>query len=341
MSALERGAWAACGTGAVLSAAGWFVAPHHLAYAWLAAFAGYVQWPIGALTLILVVAKTGGAWAEAAEPALLGGVAALLLLPLALVPLLWLGPVLYPWARPGAHIAQAFYLNRPFFAVRGVLYLVTWFGLGGMVLRCRSRRLSCAGLAGPGLVLLAVTVTFAAIDLTMSLEDFNSTIYGFLCWADAVLTTLALCLVAAAGTASTRQRATVARLTLGAAVLWMYAAFMQLLIVWQSDLASDAPWYVHRSGPFWGSALALVVVLRFVVPLSVLLFPACQRSRRATCLAALSILAGLLPDCWWTVLPAEPSLPGWFDLGPAMALWGGAVAIAGLAARHRLVARHV
>ena len=33
------------------------------------------------------------------------------------------------------------------------------------------------------------------------------------------------------------------RLLLGLLVFWAYLDFMQVLIVWESDLAKEAPWY--------------------------------------------------------------------------------------------------
>ncbi len=38
------------------------------------------------------------------------------------------------------------------------------------------------------------------------------------------------------------------KLMLALLVLWGYFVFMQFLIVWNSDLGSDAPWYVTARG---------------------------------------------------------------------------------------------
>ena len=46
------------------------------------------------------------------------------------------------------------------------------------------------------------------------------------------------------------------KLLLALVVLWIYLDFMQLLIVWQSDLAAEAPWYLARARGFWGAVAA-------------------------------------------------------------------------------------
>jgi hypothetical protein len=70
------------------------------------------------------------------------------------------------------------------------------------------------------------------------------------------------------------------RLLLALLILWAYLDFMQLLIVWQSDLPNEASWYISRSTGGWGIAAALVAGGHFVLPFFALLSPKVQRSRR-------------------------------------------------------------
>ena len=50
-----------------------------------------------------------------------------------------------------------------------------------------------------------------------------------------------------------RSVTTSAGLLQGLLVLWAYLDFMQLLIVWQSDLPKEAAWYIVRSSGGWGA----------------------------------------------------------------------------------------
>ena len=127
-------------------------------------------------------------------------------------------PALYPWAQPeaAAHLPNAFYLNVPFCPPRLAVYLVVWLGLGLVALlggRAATGLLRAA--APPGLILLALTVTFAAIDLTMSLDPhFNSSVYGMLTGAGMVLLALSVALLLAAPVADARARDDLGRLLL-------------------------------------------------------------------------------------------------------------------------------
>jgi len=185
-----------------------------------------------------------------------------LLLP-ALIPLMTMLAALYPWVRAdGAlQLENRLYLNLPFFAARIIVYLIVWFGLAELILRALRRpapEAALARLAPPGLILLAITVTYAAIDMTMSLDPrFVSSVYGLIEISEMGLLALSVSVLAAAvglppGEATMQS---LGRLLLGLLVLWAYLDFMQVLIVWQSDLAAEAPWYIERSTGGWASSL--------------------------------------------------------------------------------------
>ena len=129
-------------------------------------------------------------------------------------------PALYRWARPeevrlDAELAhKSAYLNVPFFLGRTAFYFVVWAAFAAMlrgwsraqdedVDPSPSRRLQA--LSGPGLVILFLTSSFAAIDWGMSLEPrWASTIYGPMLVTGEALSTLALMIVVAGILASDR-----------------------------------------------------------------------------------------------------------------------------------------
>ncbi|WP_158745622.1 hypothetical protein [Acidisphaera sp. L21] len=322
--------------GLVLCGLGWALDPATFALGWVAAVSCWLAWPIGSMALLMIHALTGGRWGDAIAPCLRAGVATLPLLLPALVPILLLTSFLYPWARPGPALYNAFYLNLPFAAGRLLVYLVSWFGLFWLVLRPRS----LAAMAPAGLLLLAVTFTFATIDLTMSLDPkFNSSIYGLIALAGTGLTALSVGILGAAATAEEAVLPDLARLLLGTVVLWTYLDFMQLLIVWQSDLASDAPWYVVRSVGLWGGVALAVAIGHFLLPFGLLLSR--QRSRRVSVGVSALLLAMEGLRAWWLVLPTAPRSPSWIDAAALLAIVGCS---AYLALRRRdavMVARHV
>ena len=297
-------------------------------HAWLSAVVAFSGWPLGSMALLLAHALTGGAWGDALRPALRLGVATLPVLLIMILPLLFVLPALYPWLRPGPALPNAFYLNPPFFAARWAIYVVAWLAIAALVLRGRWLN----RIAPPALILLAVTTTFAAIDGTMSLEPrFVSSIYGMLSASGAAVVAMAaavLLTLAAPTTAvpeailSDRVRSDLGKLLLAFAILWTYLDFMQLLIVWQSDLVGQAPWYGKRTGGLWGVVAWLVVIGHSVLPIALLLSGRMRRQRRVLMLVAVLLLGAEALRSWWLVLPAVPRLAGLLDLGCMLGVGG-------------------
>jgi hypothetical protein len=332
----ELVAWTVGGVGLVATVVGWIVAPSAFPHAWLAAVTVWMGWPLGCMGLLLIHALTGGRWGEAIQPQLIAGMVTLPLLLPALIPLMTMLAALYPWARADAalHLDNRFYLNLPFFAGRVIVYLIVWFGLAELILRALRQPApgaALARLAPPGLILLAITVTYASIDMTMSLDPrFVSSVYGLIEISEMGLLALSVSVFAAAlglpPDESTMH--SLGRLLLGLVVLWAYLDFMQVLIVWQSDLASEAPWYVARTAGGWGIIAAVIAAGHFVLPFFALIWPQLQRSRRGIAsVAALLVLSAVVYG-WWLVVPASGRGFGVLDVLAMFGLLGIAAAFA-------------
>jgi hypothetical protein len=329
-----RAAWIIGGAGLVASVIGAFLQPSAFAFGWLAALAVWVRWPLGCLALMLVHTLTGGRWGVAIRPWLLLGIGGLPLLLPAIVPVLALVSHLYPWAHHDAHLANAFYLNVPFAALRCALYLVVWLGVAALALW----RLGPA-TAAIGLILLGLTANFAAIDGLMSLDPgFNSSDFGMTFAAESVLFALSVSLFGAALTGPVADGDDLGRLLQSLLILWAYLDFMQLLIVWQSNLPKEAAWYVVRWSGLWGAVAGLIAIGHFLLPFLALLAPQLRRSRRGIIaitglLIVMSVVRG-----WWLILPAGRHGIGWIDIA-AMLAFGGistGLALSGPGQRMRL-----
>ena len=328
--------WRIGAAGLAFAALGWILNAPRFYIGWLAALTLFSGWPLGSMALLLVHSLTGGRWGEALRWALLTGVCSLPLLLPALLPLLFGLPDLYEWARPGAHLSNGFYLNVPFFAWRGVFYLIVWFGLGGLILGGGG----VARIAPAGLFLLAVTTTFAAIDTRMSLDPhFTSSIYGMITAASTVLLALCMAVLLCVAEFAPDIRADLGKLLLALVILWIYLDFMQLLIVWQSDLVRDAPWYIARSRGAWGGLRVAIMVGHFALPFLLLLSPRLRRSGRVLAGVAVLLVAMEVLDAWWTVLPSFGQQIGWMDVACVAGLGGVAVGFARWAARRPVLLR--
>jgi hypothetical protein len=334
----ERLAWVIGAIGILGTLIGCTTAMPAFPHAWLAALTAWLGWPLGCLGLLLIHALTGGRWGYAIRPQLVAGMSTLWLLVPALIPVSLTLPDLYQWARPGAsaHLANGFYLNLPFFTVRAIVYLVAWIGLRSLVLRALQSDdpdAALARIAPAGLIVLALTITFSAIDLTMSLDpQFNSSVYGLIAMSEMGLFALSIAVLAAAvSTIAAETLATLGKLLLGLVLLWAYLDFMQLLIVWQSDLAAEAPWYLARSAGAWGIVATLVSAAHFALPFCALIWPQVRRSRRGVITVTTLLILSEVLRAWWIVIPASSfgfdpidvaAMTGLLGVGAALTLRG-------------------
>ena len=324
-------AWGVGAVGLISSAFGWVQAPREFFAAWLAGFLILAAWPLGSLGLLLAHAMTGGRWGVALRLPLMSGVSVMVLLIPAAVPLGFGLSTLYPWFGRQAPIA-GFYLNADFFTVRAAIYALVWLGLAGAALRRGGTRKRLAPL---GALLLAYSVTFAMIDLAQSLTPgFQSSVFGLLAMAGMAGFGLAAAL-AAAVLAKIPLPPAAGRLLFALVLLWAYLEFIQALIVWESDLAAEAPWYLARSTGPWGMLAWILAAGHFLLPFFLLLSGR-QQKRESTILGvALLLLAMEILRWWWVVLPSLSMRPGWIDFAVIAGLGGSSIGLV-LATRGRL-----
>lgn len=336
-----------CGLGAVLNPAQFF-------HSYLLAFLFWSSIALGCLAIFMLHQLVRGVWGAVIIRFLEAGARTLPLMALSFVPLLFGLRPLYLWARPEilAHDAllqqKSPYLNVPFFVLRTGVYFAIWITLAFLLTRWsrqqeqvtsqRSmhtlvRRLRLA--SGPGLVLYALTVTFAAIDWVMSLEPhWYSTIYGVIFMVGQALVTLAFAIVLLALLAEAEPFASVLQpghfhdlgnLLLAFVMLWAYIAFSQFLIIWSANLPEEIPWYLHRLQGGWEAFAMLLLMLHFVLPFLILLSRGSKRRVQTLAMIAGLLLVMHLVELFWLVTPAwHPSILHihWLDIIAPIAVGG-------------------
>src|SRR5437764_6829154 len=169
---------------AVLSIIGAFVSPDRFYAAYLLGFMLWVGLSLGCLALVMLVHMTGGDWGQAVRRILeAGGRTVVLMVPL-FIPIVIGLRHLYTWARPediarDKHLQEITrtYLNPTGFIARAVIYFAIWILLAWVLDKWSAEQdnppVKDTGhrfrvLSGPGLVLYAFTLAFAAIDWVMS-----------------------------------------------------------------------------------------------------------------------------------------------------------------------------
>ena len=318
----------------VAGIAGALASPDQFFRSWLIGFLFCLGLTLGSLGLLMLQHLTGGEWGLVGRRVFEAASRTLPIVALLFIPILFGLPRIFLWARPEAvaadHILQvkAPYLNVPFFVGRAVFYFLVWMAC--MVLLTRwsdaqdrgevavtpadSRRFRV--VSAPGLLLYALTITFAGIDWVMSLDPhWFSTIFGLLLFTGQGLAAFAFVIAVLAAVSavepvasvvSTRQFHDLGKLLLAFVMLWAYLAFSQFLIIWAGNLPEEIPWYIERIRGGWGYVALLVAFGHFALPFVVLLSRDLKRNRSLLAKVAIGILVMRLVDIIWLVAPAFP-----------------------------------
>lgn len=303
--------------------------PADAAQAWLAAYLFWAGLPVGALFLALSHGLTGGAWGLTLRPALAAMLRTMPLLALFLVPVLLAARQIYPWAAGGGEG----WLRPWFFAARAVAYAVLWNAIAlGVLRRARPDGRLAPAFAWPALILLFFSTGLAALDWLMSLEPgWTSTIFGLMVTAGWTLAGAAAALALTAALTPPERAEPLdapARIVLALVFLWAYLSVVQLIVIWESDLSREIPWYLRRLYGFWGWAGLGFAVFAFAAPFLILIWQKLRRSRPAVLAAAGAIVAAHLVESLWLSLPDFGRPPGWADVLAVVAI-GAAFFFAG------------
>ena len=315
--------------------AGAVIEPDTFFRAWLCSYLFWLGVPLAGITLVLVHDLSGGNWMGTARPALNAAIVTMPIASLAGVPAFIGINSLYEWTHPQANLTNLFYLNAPAFFIRYVCYLIIWNLLAAFALwGPREGRLpirpSLSWLSALGLIALAFSTSFAAIDWILSLEPkFWSSIFPYTQAASWFNTGMALVVlvIALAGWRADKRRDDMddlAKILLATTIFWAYLEFMQFLIIWEENLKTEIHWYVLRLNPTWRPAIYVSAILGFLVPFFVLLWAPAKRSRAAVAIACFSILLSRIANTWLLVLPEfAEGTPVWLNAAAVLALAGG------------------
>jgi hypothetical protein len=336
--------------GAVLCVAALFVNPAQFFRSYLVAFTDGLGLALGCLAIWMLSIMSGGAWGVMIRRILEASARTLPFFGLLAIPVLLGVKHLYPWA-DAARVAsdeilrhKAPYLNTTFFAIRLVVTFALWIVLAFALSRL-SRRQDETGdpglgrrmqmIAGPGLGLYGLLVSFFAIDLLMSLDlHWFSTIYGIYIVGGQAVSGMSFAIVAAVWLGSRKPMEGVyqarhlhdwGKLLLAFTMLWSYFAISQFLIIWSGDLPEEIGFFKDRLSGGWGAVSLLLVLFHWMVPFLLLLSRDLKRNGRKLAAVALLLLVMRWLDMHWLVAPVFS--PGrltfsWMDVATPAAVLG-------------------
>ena len=319
----------------------WGADPRRLIYSYLVSFLFVTSLSVGALAWVLLHHLTGAVWSVVIRRLLENLTRPLAAIAILFIPIALNLKRLYPWADPSRVAAdpglarKAVWLNPLVFNIRAAVYLVAWALVAGLLARSsvrqdrsqdstESRRMRA--ISPLGIIVLALTTSFAAFDWSMSLDPhWMSTIFGVYFWASSLLGSLAALTLIVVGlhtagylreTISLAHLHDLGKLLFGFVIFWAYIAFCQYFLIWYANFPEETEWYVTRESGIWNTLSWSLVFGHFVAPFVLLLFRAPKRSPFWLGFIAVWILVFHYIDFYWLIMPAlhpEGVKPDWLD----------------------------
>jgi hypothetical protein len=331
--------------------------PKQFFFSWLVSFLFFLSLALGALFFVLIQYATQGGWGIVLRRIGETTFATLPVMAVLFLPVLLGLRDLYSWTVPGAaeHDAllrwKAPFLNVPFFLIRAALYFGAWCFIALSYYRV-SRGQDATGdlagsfrlrrFAGPAIIVLAVTQTFASIDWVMSLTPhWYSTIFGVYFFAGSFVGFIALLSVAATSmrgagllddVISDEHLQDVGKLLFGFTAFWAYIAFSQYFLIWYPNLPEETIWYKARLEGSWRMISILLMAGHFGVPFFYLMGRAVKRRGPTLAVGGAWLLAMHYLDLYWQVMPTlhpEGLRPSALDVAAFLAVGGCFAAAAG------------
>ncbi len=319
-------------------------------HSYLTAFMFWLSLSLGGLFFTMLHHIVGARWSVVLRRISENIMAVMPLMALLATPLLFGLGDLYHWSHydlvAGDKLLQgkAAYLNTTFFIIRMVGYFIVWLVLSRLLYRVSLRQdkghqvsltRKMRLISAPGIILFAVTFTFASFDWLMSLDaHWYSTIFGVYVFSGSLLGMLALMTTTAAiwrkknildKEITIEHYHDLGKLMFAFTIFWGYMAFSQYFLIWYGNIPEETVWFLHRWENSWKTVSLVIVFGHFVIPFF-LLFPQVTK-RRPGMLLFISLWLLLMHwlDLYWLVLPTlhpQGVHLSWLDLATMLGTGG-------------------
>jgi hypothetical protein len=351
VNGLQRLGMGAALVGVVLTVVGFLMSGQTRFFqAYLVAYSWVFGLVLGSMALLMVQHLSGGAWGVVIRRPLEAVVRTMPVMTLLFLPIALGVHDLYHWTHEEAVASDAMlqwkapYLNTTFFFVRQVVFFAIWNVIGWQLTSWSAaqdrgsaaeytRKFSV--LSGAGLVIYSLTVTFAMVDWTMSVNPhWFSTMWGPLHMAGQALSAFAFAVVVLIMLAQSAPLSRIitphhlhdlGKFLFAFLMMHAYLSFSQFLIIWSANLAEEIPHYLVRWDGGFQYVSIFIIVGHFIVPYALLLSREVKRSFRRLQLIATWILFARLVDYFWHVAPEfhqDGLVVGLLDLATPLAVGG-------------------
>ena len=279
--------------------------PKQFFFSWLVSFLFFMSLALGALFFVLIQYAAQGGWGVVLRRIGETVFSTIPVMAVLFVPLLFGLHDLFEWSHADAVEHDALlawkspYLNVPFFLIRAALFFVIWSFIAVFYSR-GSRSQDATGdhnvsarlrkFAGPAIIVMALTQTFAAIDWIMSLTPhWYSTMFGVYFFAGSWLGFIALLSVVVpamrgAGLLDTvisrEHMQDIGKFLFAFTAFWAYIAFSQYFLMWYGNLPEETIFYKARMEGSWLTVSLVLLFGHFVAPFFYLMGRSVKRNGR-------------------------------------------------------------
>lgn len=300
-------------------------------HSYLIAFSFWNGITLGMMLILMIQYLSGGGWGIILRRSLEAGTRNVWLMALLFLPIL-AGTVLnklYIWTDKDVlahdhHLHQKVpYLNIEFFSIRVVIYFAVWLTFSFLLNRWSLQQDQSAdkklarnlrNLSGPGLLIMAITLTFSNIDWLMSLQPhWFSSMYPLINIVGNLLSAMCFVVPMVAvmsdhapfkGLIQTRHFRDMGNLMLAFVMLWTYTSISQFLITYSGNLPEETPWYLNRITGGWGYVAVLLLTCHFMLPFVVLLQRRVKDPGKPLMYVGAFIITMRLIDLFWWIKPS-------------------------------------
>ena len=331
--------------------------PKQFFFSWLVSFLFFLSLGLGGLFFVVIQYASQGSWGIVVRRIGESIFATIPVMAALFLPLLLGMHHLFEWSVPGATDHDALlrwkspFLNVPFFLIRAAIYFGAWSFIALMYYRL-SRVQDATGdpritarlrrFAGPAIIVLALTSSFASVDWIMSLTPhWYSTMFGVYFFSGAFVGFIALLSIAAvamrrAGLLDTVITAEhlhdIGKFLFAFTAFWAYIAFSQFFLIWYANLPEETIWFKARLEGSWKAVTIFLMIGHFGIPFFYLMGRAVKRRGSTLAVGGAWLLLMHFLDLYWQVMPTlhpEGFSPSVLDVAAFVTIGGCFVAAAG------------
>jgi hypothetical protein len=314
--------------GILLAAFGFVINQKHFFHTYLVAYVFWATLMLGALFFTMLHHVSGAVWSIVLRRLLENIMSTVPILAILFIPIIFGMHDLYHWTHEEAVAGDALlqkkaaYLNTPFFVIRTVVYLSIWFLLSRLLFKTSLAQDSefqpdqikkMRKISAPGIVIFALTITFAAFDWLMSLDPhWYSTIFGLYIFAGSFLSVLAFLVIIATALRKKKVLSDIitiehyhdlGKFLFGFTIFWGYMAFSQYFLIWYGNIPEETIWFRHRWEGTWKYITMVLVFGHFLIPFLMLMLRAVKRNLNLLRIISYWILFMHFLDLYWLVMP--------------------------------------